>query len=164
METYLLSLLTAACMSALIGILTPDGTGGGIARHMRLLISLVLLCLLIAPIRDALSFFKDFASGDLTPPHTDVTDKSDYQTQMEDALNSSSKLYFIQLLTEMLENGFSIENGDVRCAVRWSESTETLSPTRITVILSGRAIWKDPAPIEDFVTSLLGCECVTAIE
>lgn len=164
MEAYLISLLSAASVAALIGLLTPDGTGGGIARHMRLLISLVLICLLLSPLQGAIDALVGFANGDYTLPDIDSTEKNDYQTQMEEALKASSKVYFIQMLTETLEREFSIASGSVRCAVIWNDSAAELSPTRVTVILSGGAIWKDPAPIEEFITSLLGCECVTAIE
>ena len=164
MEAYLIAILSAASVAALIGILTPEGAGGGIARHMRLLISLVLICILISPLRSAIDILSELASGDFTVPSIDSTEKNDYQTQMEEALNASSKVYFIQMLTELLEREFSIETGSVRCAVRWNDNEPELSPIRITVILSGDAIWKDPAPMEAFVTSLLGCECVAAIE
>lgn len=165
MGAYLISLLCAACVAALIGILSPDGEGGGIARHMRLLIALVLLCVLIAPMRDALDALIRFTNGDYTLPEADGGGTEEgYQQQMQAALTEASKTYVAQLLTQMLEREFSITPGAVRCAVRWSDSSQTLSPERITVILSQDAIWKDPAPIEDFVTALLGCECVTAVE
>ena len=51
----------------------------------------------------------------------------------------------------------------VRCAVEW-KTGEPATPERITVILSGGAIWKDPEKLEAFVRDLIGCDCVTAIE
>ncbi len=68
------------------------------------------------------------------------------------------------MLTVTIEKQFGIEAGEVRCLVAWEQEGETLTPTRVTVVLSGKAIWKDPHAIEAFVTELLGCDCTTAIE
>ena len=164
MTAYLLSLLSAACIAALIGILAPEGEGGGIARHLRLLIALILICLMISPLGDVLGMLTDFANGDYTLPNSDTVSREDYQKQMEEALSTSSKVYFVQLLTQALEREFSIETGNVRCAVHWNDSAEETTPERVTVVLSNAAIWKDPEPIENYVTTLLGCKCITAIE
>ncbi|MBQ8311213.1 MAG: hypothetical protein IJX80_09415 [Clostridia bacterium] len=164
MSTYLISLIAAAMVAALIGILSPDGERGGIAKHMRFLVSLFLLCVLIAPLRETIGILSDFANGKSESPEIGEIEKQDYQKEMENAMSASSKAYLVQLLTQALEKNFSIESGNVRCSVRWTDADGTLSPTRVTVILSESAIWSDPEPIERFVTELLGCECVTAIE
>lgn len=78
-------------------------------------------------------------------------------------MESASRSYFAQSLTQMLEQRFSIPAGEIRCTVRWQQDEE-LRPDRVTLVLSGSAIWKNPAEMEEFVTGLLGCECVTAIE
>ena len=164
MGTYLISLIAAALVASLVGILTPEGERGGIARHMRLLIALVLLCTLIAPIKETITSLMDFAGGESPLPEIGDVGEEDYQKELEEAMSISSKTYLIQLLTQALEREFSITSGEVRCAVRWSDGGSEARPTLVTVILSGRAIWCDPTPIEQYVTSLFGCECVTAIE
>lgn len=164
MGTYLISLIAAALVAALVGILTPEGAGGGIAKHMRLLIALFLLCALISPIKETITSLMDFANGELPLPELGDVGEEDYQKALEEAMSTSSKAYLVQLLTQGIEREFSIADGEVRCAVRWNDAKDDLRPTRVTVILSGRAIWCDPAPIEQYVTNLIGCECVTAIE
>ena len=59
---------------------------------------------------------------------------------------------------------FDIAEDNLRVAVEWIGETENLRPQKVSVILSGKAIWKNPAKIEEYVTSLLGCACVSAIE
>ena len=163
MKAYLLSLITAALVAALVNILTPNGDRGGIAAHQRLITSLFLVCVLIAPAEGVIKSLRNFADGDLLEflPNDSPTQK-DYQEQMNDALNASSERYFTQMLTQTLCEAFAIPSDEVRCAVSWDKTEST--PTRVTVILSGASIWKDPHAIEDFVTELLGCECITAIE
>ena len=50
MQTYLLSLLGGALAAALVGILAPEGA----SRHIRLVSSLFLICVLVAPLPKAI--------------------------------------------------------------------------------------------------------------
>ena len=164
MKNYLLTLIAASLVAVLIGILSPDGERGGIAKHMKLLTSLFLVCVLINPLQSGIVGLQKLMQGELSLPELDDTTQEDHLQQMEDVLNGASVNYFCDMLTETLEQNFSIENGSVRCRVEWEQTGETLTPTRVTVVLSDKAIWKDPREIEAFVSELLGCECVTAIE
>ena len=158
MKEYVFALLCASLLITLIGILAPAAS----AAHMRLICGLCFLCMLAAPlpslIRSLSSLSTDWKNG----MEQDLNDQ--YRDQTQQALEGASKTYFAQTLTTLLEERFSIPTGEVRCTVLWSGEDDTPKPQRITVILSGSAIWKDPAEIEETVTSLLGCECVTAIE
>lgn len=157
MQTYLLSVLGASLAVALVGILTPNGS----SRHMKLISSLFLICVLIAPLPKAFTALRDFGES-LSPGESGGND--DYQTQLQEAVNSASRTYFAQTLTQLLQTQFSLTAGEVRCSIRWADDSNGMRPLHVTVILSGSAIWKDPAPMEQFVTDLLGCECTSAVE
>ena len=146
MGTYLITLITASLVAAVVGILTPDGERGGIAKHMQLLISLALLCMMIAPVKDAIAALTELAGGEWVAPELGETQEEDYREKMEEAMQNASGSYLAELLTDALATDGAVQ------------------PSRVTVILSGRAIWVDPAPIERYVSDLLGCECVSAIE
>jgi hypothetical protein len=162
-KAYLLSLVGAALVAALVNILTPSGERGGIAAHQRLITSLFLVCVLIAPLEGAIKALRGLANGDLTgilqvtPP-----DQGEFGEQLNEALDSSSRQYFTQMLTQTVSEAFAIPLDEIRCTVSWEESEQ--APARVTVILSGRSIWKDPHAVADFVEQLLGCPCDTAIE
>ena len=162
MRSYLLSVFLIALALSLISILSPEGEKGGIAKHIRLLTSLLLVCVLVAPLDDLIRGLKEKAEEGITLPGLEDSLKEDYQNQMQQLLDDSSRNYFVQSLTRTLEEEFAIPTGQIRCRVSWSENGST--PIKVTVILSGNAIWKDPAPIEEYVTALLGCPCQTAIE
>ena len=159
MQTYLLSLLGGSLAVALIGILAPNGG----SKHIKLISSLFLVCVLVAPLPKAIGSVRSWID-DLNQDVGSDADPSDYTAQMEEAVQSASKTYFAQSLTQMLEQRFSITPGEVRCSIQWAEGDDGMQPLKITLILSGSAIWKNPADMEEFVTGLLGCECVTAIE
>ena len=159
MQTYLLSLLGGALAAALVGILAPEGA----SRHIRLVSSLFLICVLVAPLPKAIGSVSSWFEELEEAADAGESGGGDYAAQLEAAMESASRSYFAQSLTQMLEQRFSIPAGEIRCTVRWQQGEE-LRPERVTLVLSGSAIWKNPAEMEEFVTGLLGCECVTAIE
>ena len=159
MQTYLLSLLGGALAAALVGILAPEGA----SRHIRLVSSLFLICVLVAPLPKAIGSVSSWFEELEEAADAGESGGGDYAAQLEAAMESASRSYFAQSLTQMLEQRFSIPAGEIRCTVRWQQDEE-LRPDRVTLVLSGSAIWKNPAEMEEFVTGLLGCECVTAIE
>ena len=164
MTAYFIAVITAALVTALVGILSPNGEKGGIAKHMKLLVSLFLLCILISPLQDVIAELGKWTDGSVSLPDVDAPLEDHYRQEMEEAIENASDTYFTQMLTQVLEAEFSIKTGEIRCRVDWKHQDGKQLPSRVTVILSGSAIWKDPQAIEDFVRDLLGCECVSAIE
>lgn len=163
MKTYFLSVAAAALIAAICSVLVPSGDGGGIAKHVKLLTSLLLVCVLIAPLGDLIEGLRGTVSGDVTFPWEE-NGESDGTEDLQNRLDEVSTAYFTELLTETLEREFAIEKGDLRCAIQWEGEDENMRPAKVTLLLSGRAIWKDSEAMESFVTDLLGCECISAIE
>ena len=164
MRNYLIALLSASLLSALIAILSPSGEKGGTEKHMRLISSLFLICVLISPAKSALKGLEELIGGEIVPTLPDYKDQPSYEDQMEQALGDASTAYFTEMLTQMLEKRFEITPGEVRCIVVWSEEDGATTPKQVTVVLSGKAIWKNPQDMEAFVEGLLGCSCSSAIE
>lgn len=164
MQTYLITLIAASMAVTLISLLAPSGERGGLVPYMRLFTALFLLCVLVSPIRGAITSLRELLNGELSLPGIDTPQEDSYREELESAMGAASTEYFAQALTRMLEGEFEIETGQIRCRVDWELDNGQLSPCRVTVILSGRAIWKDAGAIERHVEELLGCECVSAIE
>lgn len=163
MREYLLALLAASLCAMLIGLLSPSGEGGGLGAHVKLLLSLFLICVLVTPLSDAAGAVRDWLAGDL-PFFDTEPNEEDYREQLENSLTESSKGYFLQMLTETLRREFSLEDGTVRCVVQWNEGESQIRPSRVTILLSGSGIWKDPHAMKAFTEELLQCECVVAVE
>ena len=164
MKAYLLSILAASIAAALINLLSPAGEGGGIGKHLKLTVALFLICVLITPLKSGMEAILDWSSGKLPFWENEEDIAEDYRDRLDGALTDASREYVAQALTETLQAQFDMDPGTVRCALEWSGSGEEARPSRVTVLLSGKSIWKDPHAIEDFVTELLDCECITAIE
>ena len=164
MNNYLFSFVATALVVVLCRLLSPDGENSGLQKHLRLLTALLLVVALLSPIRALIDSTQRLLNGEITFPWDDTKVEGEYREDLVEVLDAASASYFSDLLTQRIEEQFTIPRGEVRCAVQWERSGEQLSPSRVTVILSGSAIWKDPEKIENFVTALLGCPCVSAIE
>lgn len=159
MKGYLYALLLVSLATAVAGLLSPEGEKGGILKHVRLLSALLLVCVLILPIRSGIAYLFALQNEDVTLPDW-AEPPADGESALQDRLDLVSKEYFTQNLTQTLEQEFAITSGEVRCIIRWEDD----APSLVTVVLSGKAVWKDPYAIEAFVESLLACECQSAIE
>ena len=159
-KTYLLSIFATALLITVVDILAP---GGGLSKHLKLVTSLVFICILISPSLAFAERLKDFANGDWEFAIEGDMEEH-YSSELQNALDDASKEYFENMLELTLCKEFDIAEENLRVAVEWIGDAENLRPQKVTVILSGKAIWKNPARIEEYVTSLLGCTCVSAIE
>ena len=159
-KTYLLSIFATALLITVVDILAP---GGGVSKHLKLVTSLVFVCILISPSLAFAEKLKDFANGDWEFAIEGDMEEH-YSSELQNALDDASKEYFENMLELTLCKEVDIAEDNLRVAVEWIGDAENLRPKKVTVILSGKAIWKNPAKIEEYVTSLLGCTCVSAIE
>ncbi len=159
MKAYLLSIMTASLAIALVNILTP----GTQVKYVKLVTSLVLVCVLIVPLKSAVETVIAWGSGELEIPGIETDNTDDIQQELENATTEASKAYVAQRLSEALQAEFSMDTGTVRVHIEWSTG-DTVRPRRVRVLLSGSSIWKNPHEIQAYVEELLGCECVTAIE
>ena len=162
-KTYILSIFATALLITIVDILAPAGTGGGLSKHLKLVASLVFVCILISPTVSLAERIQEFANGNWNfDIEGDV--ENHYAGELQNALDDASKEYFEEMLNQTLCKEFEIAEGDLRTHVAWNNDGENPRPQKVTVILSGKAIWKNSAKIEEYVTSLLGCDCVSAIE
>lgn len=162
-KAYALSIFATALIITVVDILAPSGTSNGLSRHLKLVTSLVFVCILISPTISLAEKLRDFANGNWEfEIEGDIEDH--YSSELQDALDEASKDYFEGILTQTLCKEFDITEDNLRVRVEWLDDGENLRPKKVTVILSGKAIWKNPAKIEEYVSSLLNCDCASAIE
>ena len=162
-KSYVLSIFATALLITVVDILAPIGAGSGLSKHLKLVTSLVFVCVLISPTVSLAQRLMELANGNLDfEIEEDMEDY--YSNELQNVLDDASRQYFEEMLTDTLCKEFEIVEDDIRIHVAWDDTDESLRPQKVTVILSGKAIWKDPAQIEAYVTSLLGCVCATAIE
>ena len=93
MKTYLMSLLGAALLSILVSHLSPEGERGGIAKHVHLLSSLLLICVLLAPVQRLIDTLPSLLEGEWLTQTEDARDDAIYREQLQEAIKKSSADY-----------------------------------------------------------------------
>ena len=156
MKEYILSILAASTVGSLILILTPEGDGGGIKKHISLVVGLATILVIISPISRALEAIREI---DLDGIKESAGDLEEYESIFYEALEMTEINNLKSGIKAELKNRFQIE--DSECSVEIT--LEDGKPCRVLIRLYGSAIWRDSRAIEEHFSDLLGCEIVTAI-
>ena len=159
MKAYILSIVLVALIGAVVSILSPDGEGGGIGKHARFAVGLVLITVCLAPVFSLPSLMSKLGEELILPEEStpSVEYESIFQSQYLAAELENTK----EGIAMLLHDRFGIEPSDVKISIRLSE--EERRPEQILVTLYGRAIWSDTQAIESYLEELLGCAVVTAV-
>lgn len=151
MGEYLYTLAGASVLIALICALVPEQG----QAHLRLLCSLCVVCLVCAPVMTLLSRVADgeWEIPDSWQEREEAQSEPDYGHLSQDLLAGQ--------LQVLLERDMDLPPAECRIFVEW-EGEERIAS--VTLVLSGRAIWRDPDPIAAYVQKLLGCPCVVVLD
>ena len=94
-KAYILSIFATALLITVADILAPSG--GGATKHLKLVSSLVFICVLISPSVSLAQKLQDFANGNWElEMEEDVEDH--YSSELQNALDDASFAYFEGML------------------------------------------------------------------
>ncbi len=164
MKVYIISLISIAAVAALVEIFSPKR----FEKYMKLVLSLCVVCVLTGPFVSIVNTLYGISNGDVS----DIWDLSpsgeheDYDKIMYDTILAAGRENVRQGIGQVLRERFGIpyEECKVSVDITYDEENEEFSVNKVTLVLSGASIWRDPYEIEEYIEKLLGCECVTAIE
>ena len=167
MREYIYSIV---CVSAAIGIacaISPDGVGGGLKKHIKLVCALCFLCVMIGPLIGALDGVKDTFEeiiGGFEGDDEEIREEYDriYNEYIEDGCGEKVE----QVVKEILSSELGISEKNVRSTVQFEDKNGDGAKEigKITVILSGKEIFCDPSEIKACIAQTFDCECICAIE
>ena len=163
MQNYVWTVVCTAAAAGLASALAPSGAKNGVKKHIKLVCALALVCTLIAPLGEFLANLGDLfaiADAEASAPDTREYYQNLYRTYLDENFDADLG----SAVKEAIGREFSIPESEVRVHVSFKNSGTVGEPETITVVLSGRSKFADPAPIRDFVSTAFGAECVTAIE
>lgn len=143
------SLALAAVLVALVCALVPESA----VQHAKLLCSFCVIALLISPV---MSLVQAVGQGAWEIPEAwqeGEQEEQDY-AQFSDAL-------VVGQLQVLLEREQGLSPKECRVLVEWGEDGGVKA---VTLLLSGKAIWRDPDPIIAYVEGLLDCTCKVVLE
>lgn len=163
MQQYLMGLFTLALCCAVVELLAPAGEGGGIARHIKLMSALCLLCTLTAPLISLLQ--NSDAWSDLLEDWLEGWTETEENTQQwQDRWQAESEAlditYAEQVVAEMICTKFALETKDVHLELVADGATVS----EVRVALSGKAIWVDTHRIEAYIKETFGWQSTIYME
>ena len=148
MGGYLYGLATLSVLIGVVSMLLPASA----AQHAKLLCSLCVICLVCSPVAGLLDALEE-GSWEIPEAWGEQVQEQEYEQ-----LSQTLVIGQLQVLLER-EMGLTPDT----CSVR-IEQDEDGNVTHATLILSGKAIWRDPDPIKEYVQGLLDCKCKIVIE
>ena len=156
MKEYVLSILAASTVGSLVMMLAPDGEGGGIKKHISLIVGLATILVIISPMKRAIEAIREI---DFDGINNSVHDSQEYESIFYEALEQVEINNLKSGIKAELKSKFGIDESE--CSVEIT--VDGGKPCRVLIRLYGPAIWCDSGEIEEHFYKLLGCEIVTAI-
>lgn len=163
MREYIITVMCVSAVAAALSALCPSGEGEGLSKQMKIAAALAVTVSVISPLMSFIGMLEGLVESDFSELLADEGEKEEY----ESIFNSSYDTYEAEALKaaieELLQKRFEIEPEclTVSLSFRRAEGERVLS--RIYVVLSGSAIWKDTGEIESCLAAIYGCEVISAI-
>lgn len=161
MKEYAFSLVCVSVMAALFTLLCPSDAAT--QKYFRFTVGLTVICALFLPLGNA----KEIINGDY------IAKIEEFFGSQEDSGNTSyfaesfekygSDYVNAQIVKDVVEK-FDIDISNCRAVSSFSYRDGGVCFEKITLIISGKAIWKDSHAIEDYIRDTYMCEGVVAIE
>jgi predicted PurR-regulated permease PerM len=166
MKTYIVGLFALAIVCAVVELLSPEGEGGGIARHIKLMTGLCLLAALLTPVLSLLrqgtnipSLLEEALDEWLSEKEQAEAEMSDRWQEQYEQMDTSMAA---DMIRSMLAQHFSVADTDIAVTVVLGEDGASIGHLRIA--LTGRAIWLNTHELEIYIEDTFGCACTIYLE
>lgn len=164
MNNYLLTIILVSICIGILDIIAPNNEG--ISKYTKTIGLLIILCVLIAPINDAVKTIDDGFLNKIKDEillDTESMDK-EYENILNNYLNEHSIMELQNQIKEILNNNFDIPSDECEIKVITQHSEDALHLNEIKIILSGKSIFKNPYSIEEHFHKLFKCNCTVVIK
>ncbi len=162
MKQYIFSIIAVCVVGSVVSILSPEGEGGGIARHTRLVFGLCVILVCFSPLTQAIQWIRDFDIGSVLPDGGDVSG-GEYESIFEGTYGEAEVENLKEGIISYLSEHFGIDQNSVSVSVRFSGDSHPNRLQTVFITLYDSAIFADTSAIESQLSSLLRCEIVTII-
>ena len=153
MGEYITVIVGVSICASLLLLLSPFE---GIKSHQKLLSGLCIVCVMTAPLSDAIEHIKSLDLESILP--SDESQREEiYDSYFEDYTESTVK----GVVSTQLKETFGVEAEDLRISFSGEGDEKRISG--VYILLPRSAIFKDTAKIEVYFEGLLKCDAVVAI-
>lgn len=166
MRGYVIGLFGLAVCCALVELFSPEGEGGGISRHVKMLSGVCLLLVLWTPLSALLR-----GGGDLPERLANAIEnwlsegeerQEDFSQIWQGEQERLDLMYASETIKQLLIDRFEISDEDITVQVETDETGERMSLVRIA--LRGQAIWRDTHQMQSYLNEILQCESMIYLE
>ncbi|MBE6584675.1 MAG: hypothetical protein E7649_06855 [Ruminococcaceae bacterium] len=161
MKQYIVSIIVVSIIGSVISILTPEGEGGGLARHTRLIFGVCVIVVCFSPLKDAIVWIRELDIESILPDSEQ--NGSEYESIFENTYDKAQIDNLKEGIKGVLKDRFGLDPLCVDVSVSLRQEGDDQRLERVAVTLYDSAIWADTEEIESYLCSLLGCEIITVI-
>ncbi len=163
MKAYILAVLIAGFVGAIVTLLAPEGEGGRLSGQVKFAAALVLSAVCLFPLSGFLESLKALDLSSLLPAYEEDA-KEEYEDIFKESYSTAEAQNLQNGISVILQDEFGIAPADAEISLRLSGNYgEARKLERIFITLYGGAIFADTGAIEARLRSLFGCEIITAI-
>lgn len=159
MKEFIITLIGVCIFCGIVELLSPDGEGGGIKKHMKLLASLCIVSVISAPV---VSFCK-VLSDDGADRISDLFEIEDRENKYDEIFNESISHYTAdeigRICEERVTAELGIKEGGVDVEIVAENLDGVISVNSAQVVIYPSAIAYDPRDITAIVKNMLDCKC-----
>ena len=162
MKSYVISVLLVSVLGSVVSMLAPEGEGGGLGRHTRLAVGLCLIITVAYPLAGLVECLRGLDLSALIP--LTEAGEEEYESIFLSSLESAERENLCEGIKDILEKNFAVSPEECRVDLNISRGEDgERRLTRVLITLYGSAVWKDTGAMEDYLSSLLGCEVISAV-
>lgn len=163
MKEYVISIACVAVICSISSMLAPEGEGGGLGKHIRLVSALVLCVVCVSPVT---SLLEELSNLDLYASFSEhySPDGEKHEEIFKDSFDLSEERVLRDGIYSILFDRFEIGSDECDVSFTIGESDGKRHLEKIFILLRGSAIWKDTGEIERVLSEIFACEIITAIE
>lgn len=163
MKAYVISVILVGVIGSFVTILSPEGERGGMVKHTSFAVGLCLVLVCVSPLASFVKGVKDLDANTLIPD-IGVEESLEYESIFNSSYDAAEIENLKEGIRSILYERFDVEPSECYVNVTVSEgNTGERQLLRIFINLYGSAIWKDTEEIEKYLSSLFGCEIITAV-
>ena len=163
MKNYIISIIIIGVIGSLVTLLSPDGEGGGLKKHVGLAVGLCMILFFATPIMSLMQSISELDVSALVPKADDA-EIAEYESIFESGLSAAEVENLREGIANILRERFEIEAEQCLVTVKiTSDGSGKRELGRVFIRLFGTAIWKDTGEIERYLEELLGCDVTTAV-
>ena len=172
MKNYLISLVIVALCTGITEFMIPERIANGIKSNIKLIGSLCTICILIAPILPIINKYGrienyiekslDFIKSEYNSKLSELGNNFDICDENEiykDALLFTARESVEKYIVKQLNDKFDIKTENCKIRIEFSEDMDGYAyVSKITIILKGADVWKNPYEIEKYFEDKLSFE------